>query len=169
MITKSFTVTLGATVVFITTACAAHAGPPPFPDLGNYAVANTADYTIDITNSGRGRLPTVQFLTPDGIPCGFTAGIAGCTSDKLPGIPNAASSQYMFIGTSTGTQPQGSTPYVNNTLQGVPLKVLPPNHSINVDGVICGVDDKGTTACKDPQGRGFILSPSWSGWSAHIG
>jgi hypothetical protein len=61
------------------------------------------------------------------------------------------------------------TPYPNNTVQGTPIKALPPNHSITVDGVICGVDGAGMTACKDPQGRGFILSPSWSGWSAHIG
>lgn len=42
-------------------------------------------------------------------------------------------------------------------------------HSITVDGATCGVDGAGMTACKDAQGEGFILSPSWSGWLAHIG
>ncbi|MBZ4620668.1 hypothetical protein GBO18_12020, partial [Mycobacterium avium subsp. hominissuis] len=36
------------------------------------------------------------------------------------------------------------------------------------DGVVCGVDDSGTTACKDPQGRGFVLSPHGSGWLPHV-
>ena len=57
---------------------------------------------------------------------------------------------------------------VNNTVQGHPIKTLPPLHSITVDGVICGVDDAGTTACKDPQGRAFVLSPHGSGWLAHV-
>ncbi|RIS84933.1 hypothetical protein D2E54_06285, partial [Mycobacteroides abscessus] len=47
---------------------------------------------------------------------------------------------------------------------GQQIKALPPFHSITVSDVTCGVDDKGTTACKDPQGRAFVLSPSWSGW-----
>jgi len=42
--------------------------------------------------------------------------------------------------------------------------VLSPFHTLTVFGVTCGVDDKKMTACKDPQGRGFVLSPSWSGW-----
>ncbi|QCR71458.1 hypothetical protein FCV17_06315 [Mycobacterium avium subsp. hominissuis] len=33
---------------------------------------------------------------------------------------------------------------------------------------ICGVDNSGTTACKDPQGRGFVLSPHGSGWLPHV-
>ncbi|CAG6866798.1 hypothetical protein [Mycobacterium avium] len=41
-------------------------------------------------------------------------------------------------------------------------------HSITVDGVICGVDNSGTTACKDPQDRGFILSPHGSKWLPHV-
>ncbi|MGC7358062.1 hypothetical protein RA989_19565, partial [Mycobacteroides abscessus subsp. massiliense] len=45
---------------------------------------------------------------------------------------------------------------------------LPAYHSITVNGVICGVDDKGTTACKDPQGRGFVLSKQGSGWIPKI-
>src|SRR5882757_9154285 len=39
-----------------------------------------------------------------------------------------------------------------------------PFHSITFNGATCGVDDSGTTACEDSQGRGFILSPAWSGW-----
>jgi hypothetical protein len=41
-------------------------------------------------------------------------------------------------------------------------------HSITVNGIICGADNAGTTACKDPQGRGFVLSPHGSGWLPHV-
>jgi len=47
-------------------------------------------------------------------------------------------------------------------------KQLPAFHTIIVNGVTCGVDDKKMTACKDPQGRGFILSPAWSGWLPNL-
>jgi hypothetical protein len=30
------------------------------------------------------------------------------------------------------------------------------------------VDNAGTTACKDPQGRGFVLSPRGSAWLPHV-
>lgn len=59
--------------------------------------------------------------------------------------------------------------YDTATSGGSPTnKVLQPFHTLTVYGVTCGVDDKGTTASKDPQGRGFVLSPSWSGWLPKI-
>jgi hypothetical protein len=157
--------TLGVAVI---TSVAAHAGPPAFPDLSGYTPVNVDDYVIDLPNPGRGFLGQVFFLTPDGVPCGFTAGLAGCTSSHLPGIPNTGTIRYSFIGTDTGAQPAGSTPFVNNTIQGHQVKTLPPRHSITSQGVTCGVDGLGMTACADQQGRGFILSAAWSGWSAHI-
>lgn len=33
------------------------------------------------------------------------------------------------------------------------MKTLSPLHSITVGSAVCGVDDAGTTACKDSQGR----------------
>jgi hypothetical protein len=51
---------------------------------------------------------------------------------------------------------------------GPTFKTLPPMHSITVSGVICGVDDAGTTACKKAQARGFVLSPHGSGWLPHV-
>jgi hypothetical protein len=51
-----------------------------------------------------------------------------------------------------------------DAFNGQRIRMLPPLHKITVDGATCGVDDEGTTACKDAQGRGFILSPAWSGW-----
>ncbi|RAV09475.1 hypothetical protein DQP57_15185 [Mycobacterium colombiense] len=68
-----------------------------------------------------------------------------------------------WIGTASRLQqiaPSGPPP------NGV--KTLPPSHSITVDGVICGVDNSGMTACKDPQGHGFVLSPHGSSWLPHV-
>jgi hypothetical protein len=55
-----------------------------------------------------------------------------------------------------------------DAFDGQPIKTLPPLHSITVGGAVCGVDDKGTTVCKDAQGRGFILSPTWSSWLPRV-
>ncbi|MBS9535178.1 hypothetical protein KIH27_16445 [Mycobacterium sp. M1] len=64
--------------------------------------------------------------------------------------------------------PSGGSLGTSDTIHDQPIKTLPPFHSIALGGVICGVDDAGTTACKDPQGRGFVLSPKGSGWLPHV-
>lgn len=166
MITKAFVVA-AAVVAAVGSACSAHADPPPFPDLGGYTPVNVADYQVDASTPG---IPATQvfFLTPDGIECDFQSGQAQCTGNNLPGLPPASPTskgapRVNWIGTKTGLQqitPSGTTP------GGV--KTLPPFHSITVDGVICGVDDSGTTACKDPQDRGFVLSPRGSRWLPHV-
>lgn len=163
MNTKTLAITAGVVGAAVLSACTAHAAPSKFPDLSNYTPVNASDYSIDTTTPG---IPSsrVFFLTPDGIPCSFLSGTAGCTGDNLPGIPDKDKSPYTYIDTDTGIQAAGSTPYVNNTIRGQRVKTLPPFHSIAVSGVICGVDDKGTTACKDSQKQGFVLSPTWSGW-----
>ncbi|MDR3663178.1 MAG: hypothetical protein P4L86_22810 [Mycobacterium sp.] len=48
------------------------------------------------------------------------------------------------------------------------LKTLPPFHALTVNGVICGVEDARTTACKDAQCRGFVLSPKGAIWLPHV-
>lgn len=152
-------------------ACSAHADSPSFPDLSGYAPVNPADYAITYPNSGRPTpLQVIEFVTPDGVTCAFgNPPSAGCTGNNLPGIPPAASSssgapRLTSISTGSGPRPTGSALDTN----GQPLKTLPPFHSITVDGVICGVDNAGTTACKDAQGRGFVLSPKGSGWLPHV-
>lgn len=167
MISKALVASAVCTAAAVISACSAHADPPRFPDLGSYLPANAADYRVDASTPG---IPATQvfFLTPDGIICSFLSGQAQCTGNNLPGIPPASpasdgSQRVNWIGTASRLQqitPSGPTP------NGV--KTLPPSHSITVDGVICGVDNSGMTACKDPQGRGFVLSPKGSGWLPHV-
>ena len=113
---------------------------------------------------------TFGFDTPDGIQCTLGNPPSGsCAGNNLPGIPPAVCDpaqqifRYNSISTSQGVKqwPQSTSACDDSSSLG---KVLPPFHTFTVYGVTCGVDDKGTTACKDPQGRGFVLSPTWSGW-----
>lgn len=151
----------------------AHAAPPQFPDLSSYAAEYAADYTIDVPNPGRPPLQTVYFLTPDGIICSFISDEALCRGNNLPAIPpatanpSASSSAVNWIGTTTGLK-QTNEGEQSRVIVGQPIKTLPPFHSLTVNGIICGVDNSGTTACKDPQGRGFVLSPHGSRWLAHV-
>lgn len=150
----------------------AQADIPAFPDLSGYTPVNVQDYAIALPNPGRTPIEDVAFVTPEGVQCSFlpgvggTQGSAGCTSDHFPGA--VTDGPYAYIDTISGIQTAGSTPYADGSVQGHKISVLPPFHSISVEGMICGVDDNGTTACKDPQGRGFILSSSWSGWLPKI-
>lgn len=68
-------------------ACTAHADLPKFPDLSADAPVNVRDYTIDVPNPGRPPLPTVYFLTPDGVVCNFTPDQAQCSGNNLPSVP----------------------------------------------------------------------------------
>lgn len=151
----------------------AHADALSFPDLSTYAPANTKDYQISVPNPGRQPEQTVYFLTPDGIVCKFTLDQASCSGNNLPAIPPAASNPdagingVNSIGTTSGLkQTSGGEP--SHVILGQPIKTLPPEHSLTVNGFVCGVDNSGTTACKDPQGRGFVLSPHGSGWLPHV-
>jgi len=147
----------------------ARAGPPTFPDLRAYTPVTVSDYTIALPNPGHAPLNAVYFVTPDGITCDFgNPPAAGCTGNNLPGIAPQDKNPYTYVGTDTGIQPATSTPYVNATIQEHQIRTLPPFHSITVDGVICGVDNSGMTACKDSPGRGFVLSPRGSGWLPHV-
>ena len=146
----------------------AHADTPKFPNIDSYASVNVKDYTIALPNPGRAPNEKVYFSTPDGLLCAFApgnaaiAGLVECSGTQLPGTPPLG--PYTYITTTSGPQGDASTPYVDGSIQDHKLAVLPPFHSIAVSGFVCGVDDKGTTACKDPKGRGFLISPSWTGW-----
>lgn len=168
----------------LASACTATADPPTpttdppksadaerFPNMDNYTPANPDDYTQELDNPGRPEKLTVyQFNTPDGIGCGFgQPPSAGCSGNNLPAIPPAMCDpdtrryNYNSMSTSQGLrQWADSLPTCHTNTSGA--KTLPPFHTLTVYGVTCGVDDKGTTACKDPQGRAFVLSPAWSGW-----
>ena len=105
----------------------------------------------------------VVFLTPDGITCAFSApASASCTGNTFPAV-SAAESGVNSIGTDTPLDTTNAPIAHSRT-----TKTLPPFHTITVDGVVCGVDDARTTACKDTRGRGFVLSPNGSGWLPHV-
>ncbi|MEB4209692.1 hypothetical protein [Mycobacterium sp. 94-17] len=166
----SITVLAGAA---LSGACAAHADPLKFPDLSGYAPVNVKDYDISVPNPGQPPDQTVYFLTPDGVICSFISGEAECRGNNLPAIPpapsnpNAGITGVNWIGTTTGIK-QTNEGEQSRVIDGQPIRTLPPSHSITVNGIICGVDNAGTTACKDPQGRGFVLSPHGSGWLPHV-
>ena len=137
--------------------------------MSAYVPVNPDDYMWQTDNPGRiTKVTTYGFSTPDGVRCTFYEQGAACAGNNLPSIPplceppkrNYGASE---ISTDTGIREVGLP--CDNKSQG---KVLPPFHTLTVYGVTCGVDDKKTTACKDPQGRGFVLSQHGSGWLPHI-
>lgn len=149
------------------TATFAHADAAMFPQIDNYATVDVADYSLNASTPGI-TIAQVFFKTPDGIDCDFVTGQAQCTGNNFPGIPPATPTskgtpRINWIGTTTGLQQT-----VPSTAPPTGVRPLPPQHSITVNGIICGVDNSGTTACKDPQGRGFVLSPQGSAWLPHV-
>jgi hypothetical protein len=151
-----------------------HAGPPQFPDLARYTPVNATDYLIALPSPGRAVSNQTYFLTPDGITCGFLSESAGCTGNNFPNIPPLAADPASgaegenSIATDSGLSTTNAPIASDGKVQGHQIKTLPPLHSITVNGVICGVDDAHTAACKDAQGRGFVLSPHGSAWLPHV-
>lgn len=164
---KTATAILLSHVVGLLGACTAKAEPPKFPDMSSYAPVNAEDYVISLPNVGREPIKKVYFVTPDGIHCSFLGQSAGCTGN-IPGVSAKDKNPYTDIGTDSGVQPMGSTPFVDGKIQGHELKSLPPLHSLTSGGVTCGVDGKGTTACKDSKQRGFIISQDGTSWFPHV-
>ncbi|WP_207546570.1 hypothetical protein [Mycobacteroides chelonae] len=160
--------TAGMLAAALLNACTAHAEPPKLPDISGYTPVNAQDYAIDTTTPGHPSTGT-YFVTPDGIMCGFSNIQAQCTGNNFPAVapaisdPDRGINGVNWIGTTTGLQQTNEGP-VSGKVHGQVVKTLPPFQSIAVGGTICGVDDSGTTACKDSQGRGFVLSPKGSGW-----
>lgn len=149
----------------LTVACCrpeSRADATPFPDLDRYTPVAASDFEVDASSPGHPARQVV-FLTPDGITCAFsTPPSAGCTGNNFPAVP-AASRGVNSVSTDAGLDT------TNAPIAGAAsVKTLPAFHSITVDGVVCGVDDARTTACKDARGRGFVLSPKGSSWVPHV-
>jgi hypothetical protein len=140
------------------------ADTPKFPDMSGYTAVNVNDYAVDTSTPGISSTG-LYFLTPDGIICGIGGDPSGasCTGNNFPAVPPVTNG-VNSIGTDTKLRTTNTPIGTDGTVHGNPVKTLPPLHSITVDGTTCGVDDAGTTACKDPEGRGFVLSPKGSGW-----
>lgn len=150
----------------------ARADTQSFPDFSGYTPANRQDYTLAVPNPGRQTVSEVYFLTPDGrITCDFLLAAAQC---NYPATPQAVPNGVNWIATDLGLAQSSGSIASGNKAHGRPISRLPRLHSITVDGVICGVTDVGSTACKDPQGRGFWLRrnvlpptdvpPTWSAY-----
>ncbi|WP_369828234.1 hypothetical protein [Mycobacterium sp. E1214] len=167
------TICVGAISLSSLAGCTAHADTPAFPDLSRYATVDPSDYTIDVPNPGRPPLSTVYFITPDGVVCNFVPDQAQCSGNNFPSVPpattkpGASGAAVNWIGTTTGLK-QTNEGEPSRVIDGRPIKTLPPLHAISVNNIICGVDNSGMTACKDSQGRGFVLSPHGSGWLPHV-
>lgn len=160
---RTFVAGVSIVAAAVMSAYNAHAEPPKFPDVGSYPPVDISDYAEDVSTPGM-PMPQVYFNTPDGVACNFLSGQAQCIGNNLPGLPPASPTskggpRVNWIGTSSGLKP-----VVPSDERSADVRTLPAMHSITVDGVTCGVDGSGMTACRDPQGRGFILSPTWSGW-----
>ncbi|RIS80471.1 hypothetical protein D2E44_19085 [Mycobacteroides abscessus] len=170
------------TTAGLASACTATADPPTpttdppksadaarFPNMDNYTPANPDDYKTEYETPGRPgtKMTKYAFTTQDGIECGFEQRpSAGCTGVNFPSMPPAQcdppNRKFAVYGISTNS---GLQQYGDSKCDvASKAKALQPLHTLTVYGVTCGVDDKGTTACKDPQGQAFVLSPSWSGW-----
>lgn len=140
------------------------ADTPAFPDMGDWTAVDVKDYEVDLTTPGRSN-SGIFFKTPDGVVCGlngYPPG-AGCSGPELPGLPPATNDySAVTIDTLKGIGDTNSPASQDGKVHGNPVNTLPPFHTITADGTICGVDDAGTTACKDAEGHGFVLSPQGS-------
>jgi hypothetical protein len=156
---KALAIATGVITAFVT-SYTARADTPNFPDFSAYTRANVDEYTVPVPNPGREPLGTVYFVANDGsITCDFVSAAGQCNFPATPAGPNGPN----WIATDLGLKHTNGSIAPGNKIYGRRIKTLPPLHSITVNGVICGVNDAGTTACKDPQGRGFVLSPDDSG------
>lgn len=164
-----------ATVVlagWLTGACAASAEPPRFPDMTGYATANPEEYKNVSVNPGRptDSLTSYNFRTPEGIRCGYIEDTATCSGNNLPGVPSAhwdpSNGFYGVNVISTNSQlrqiSDSTPPDVVDS-----YKTLPPFHTLTVNGITCGVNDSGTTACKKPGGGAFMISKQGVAWLPH--
>jgi hypothetical protein len=117
----------------------------------------------------------VYFLTPDANARAVNPAAADCTGNNFPGAPPNTETCAQgahganWIAPNIAPEPTGTPPASNDhTVHGHPLWPLPALHPITVGGSICGVDAGRTTACKDPQGRGFMISPQGSFSLPHV-
>jgi hypothetical protein len=165
---RRISLVIAMTVVCIAAGCRSEsaADTPKFPDMSDWSPVAVADYDVDLTTPGHSNTGT-YFKTPDGVVCkigGYPPG-AGCSGHNLPGLPPVTDgSGVNTIDTLTGIGDTNSPGSQDGKVHGNPVKTLPPFHTITVEGTTCGVDDAGTTACRDEQGNAFVLSPSGSGF-----
>jgi hypothetical protein len=145
----------------------AHADPPPFPNLDSFAPVRAQDFSVRLPLHPHDPTSTLYFVTPQGVACNFLTGSVACAGN-VPGVAPADASPFTAVSTANGVQAVASTPYSNGTIEGLPIQPLPSAHSLAGGGSICGVDNTGTTACKDSKRRGFVISPRGTAWLPNV-
>jgi hypothetical protein len=125
-----------------------------FPDMSGYAEADPGAYEVTGPPSSGASL-----LTPDGMSCWLDAGrspeyasvsCSGPRPDKGPGDWEVDARRQ---------QPGTVVPLPDPPTDLHPAP-LPPMHVLHYEpDVFCGVDDKGTTACRVGD-HGFVLTPT---------
>lgn len=137
--------------------------PNGFPDLSMLTPVDTKQF-FQSQPYFRG----VQFRTPDGQECYSndmnslddpalrTLTCEGPRPDKGPGTweIDVATDQPASIGPAA---PPDSPTYTPDP--STDAAALAPQHRIDYEGIQCGVDDKGTTACRVGE-HGFVLTPT---------
>jgi hypothetical protein len=144
----------------------AHADPPSFPDLAALGTVNAADYAVQLPNSHPHDPSNAIYFVAEGIPCNFHTGGVGCIG-AIPGVADGDRGSLTAVATDTGIRAVGSTPYAEASVEGLPIRSLPAGQSIFVSGTRCGVAAAGVLACKDFQGRGFVISAQSTAWLEH--
>jgi hypothetical protein len=144
------------------TTSTASASPPGFPDLSQLSPADTATFW-----SSHPYFSGVQFRTPDGQDCYSndmnsldkpavrTLSCEGPRPDRGPGTwtIDVASDRPASI---EPADPPLNPTYTPDPSTASPL--LPPSHTIEYKGVVCGVE-QATAACRVGD-HGFVLTPT---------
>jgi hypothetical protein len=133
------------------------AAAPDFPDLSGLAAVDATQYY-----QSRPYFGGILFATPDGMSCDNNAMnslddtnvvVLSCTGprpDRGPGNwkVRVATNKAATIEQASNEPPEGG-----------PYKPLPAQHTIDYQGILCGVDGKGMTACRIGD-HGFVLTPT---------
>jgi hypothetical protein len=123
-----------------------------FPDMSGYTEAEHAPYQVNGPPSSGASL-----LTPDGMTCWLSSypmpeyasvSCFGSRPDQGPGIWDVDATR----------EEQGTVVQQPNPPTDLHPAPLPPMHVLHYEpDVFCGVDDKGTTACRVGE-HGFVLT-----------
>lgn len=130
---------------------------PDFPDLSGFTTVDANQYY-----ESRPYFGGILFATPDGQSCDNNAMnslddpnavVLTCTGPRPDRGPGNWKVRVATDKAATIEQASSQPP------EGAPYKPLPAQHRIEYRGILCGVDGKGTTACRLGE-HGFVLTPT---------
>jgi hypothetical protein len=137
------------------TASSTSSAPPDFPDIGGFAAVDANAYF-----QTRPYFGGILFATPDGLSCDHNAMnslddpnvvVLSCTGPRQGKNPGNWKVRVATDKAATVEQASSKPP------EGGPYKLLPARHTIAYEGILCGVDGEGTTACRVGD-HGFVLT-----------